>query len=119
MFQYFSTCSHLPGAKVTRKCFPSRPIYDLQAQIQRRVLGVPPKTNKNTSPPPKKNQTNKQTNQKQNNKKREMHDILYIAFIFLRIPVTAVILQILGPSYGVRPFVPPPWFCPVPVGDLG
>ena len=62
MFQYFSTCSHLPGAKVTRKCFPSRPIYDLQAQIQRRVLGVPPKTNKNTSPPQKK-KPNKQANE--------------------------------------------------------
>lgn len=62
------------------KIITSRPIYDLQAQIQRRVLGVSPKT----TPPPKKkpNQTNKQTNQKQNNKKREMHDILYIAFIF-------------------------------------
>lgn len=45
------------------KIITSRPIYDLQAQIQRRVLGVSPKT----TPPPKKKQT-KQTSKRTKNK---------------------------------------------------
>lgn len=43
------------------KIITSRPIYDLQAQIQRRVLGVSPKTTH--TPPPKKNKPNKQANE--------------------------------------------------------